>query len=144
MEIMQAPGRVVVVFEYDHFVRYINTDGRQHPADLSATWMGNAIGHWDGDTLVVDTIGFNDKTWLDRVGHPHSDALHLIERFRRTDHDTLVDDITIDDSKAYTKPWTAQRVFKLKPKWEIMEFVCEDTYLNFNDYQKKTVGGPAK
>jgi hypothetical protein len=144
MEIMQAPGRVVVVFEYDHFVRYINTDGRQHPADLSATWMGNAIGHWDGDTLVVDTIGFNDKTWLDRVGHPHSDALHLIERLRRTDHDTLVDDITIDDSKAYTKPWTAQRVFKLKPKWEIIEFVCEDTYLNFNDYQKKTVGGPVK
>src|SRR5665213_1742151 len=116
MEIMQVPGRMVFVFEYDHFVRYIYTDGRQHPPDLSPSWMGNAVGHWDGDTFVVDTISFNDKTWLDRVGNPHSDALHLTERFRRTDHDTLVDDITIDDAKAYTRPWTAQRTFKLKPK----------------------------
>jgi hypothetical protein len=144
MEVMQVPGRVVMVFEYDHFVRFIYADGRQHPADLAPTWMGDSIGHWDGDAFVVDTVGFNEKTWLDRVGHPHSDALHLTERFRRVDHDTLADDITIDDPKAYTKPWTAQLAFQLKPKWELIEFVCEDTYLNFSDYQKKIDAGPSK
>ena len=140
MEILQVPGRVVVVFEYDHFVRNIYTDGRPHPADLTPTWMGDAIGHWEGDTLVVDTVGFNAKTWLDRSGLPHSDALHLTERIRRADNATLVDDITVDDSKAYTKPWTAKRSFALKPKWNIMEFVCLDQQLNFDDYQKKTLG----
>jgi hypothetical protein len=144
MEVLQVPGRVVMVFEYDHFVRSIYADGRQHPADLAPTWMGDSIGRWDGDAFVVDTIGFNDKTWLDRVGHPHSDALHLTERFRRVDHDTLTDEITIDDPKAYTKPWTAQLAFQLKPKWELIEFVCEDTYLNFSDYQKKIDAGPSK
>lgn len=143
MEIMQVPGKVVFVFEYDHFVRYIYTDGRQHPADPNPTWMGDAIGRWDGDTFVVDSVGFNDKTWLDRVGHPHSDQLHMIERFQRTDPNTLVDDITIDDAKAYTKPWTARRVFKLRPKWQIMEFVCEDTFLDFSDYQKRIDAGPS-
>jgi hypothetical protein len=140
MEILQIPGRVVMVFEYDHFVRNIYTDGRPHPADLSPTWMGDAIGHWEGDTLVVDTIGFNEKTWLDRAGLPHSDALHLTERIRRADQATLVDDMTIEDPKAYTKPWTAKRTFALKPKWNIMEFVCLDQQLNFDDYQKKTLG----
>ena len=82
-EMIQATGRVIMYFEYDHFVREIFTDGRPHPDGLEATWMGHAIGHYEGDTLVVDTIGFNDKTWLDRVGHPHSDQLHLVERFRR-------------------------------------------------------------
>jgi hypothetical protein len=144
MEIMQVPGRVVMIFEYDHFVRYIYTDGRQHPADLAPTWMGDAIGYWEGDTLVVDTIGFHNKTWLDRVGHPHSDALHVVERIRRAGHDTLIDDITIEDPEAYTKPWTARRIFQLKPKWQIIEFVCEDTYLNFSEYQKKTLAGPSK
>ena len=140
MEILQVPGRVLMVFEYDHFVRNIYTDGRQHPADLSPTWMGDSIGHWEGDTLVVDTIGFNERTWLDRSGLPHSDALHLTERIHRADHNTLVDDMTIDDPKAYTQPWTAKRTFALKPKWNIMEFVCLDQQLNFDDYQKKTLG----
>ena len=102
--------------------------------------MGDSIGHWDGDTLVVDTVGFNDKTWLDRVGHPHSENLHLVERFRRLDHDTLTDEITVEDAKAYTKPWTARRTFQLKPKWQLMEFVCQDQYLNFQDYLTKTLG----
>jgi hypothetical protein len=81
---------------------------------------------------------------LDRVGHPHSDRLHLVERFRRIDRDTLEDDMIIEDPKAYTKPWTARRLFQLKPKWQLMEFVCEDQYLNFSDYQNKTLGGSAK
>jgi hypothetical protein len=135
LEILQEPGRVVMYFEYDHFVREIFTDGRQHTSDLNPTWMGEAIGKWDGDTLVVDTIGFNDKTWLDYSGHPHSDALHVVERIRRLDHNTLVNDITIEDPKAYTKPWVSHMVFDLHPDWKIEETICEDD-VNFSNVQK--------
>src|SRR3984957_12650132 len=93
MQIAQVRGDVLMIFEYDHFLRPIYTDGRPHPKNLDPTWMGNSIGKWDGDTLVVDTIGFNDKTWLDMVGHPHSDALHVSERARRVDRNTLEDDL---------------------------------------------------
>jgi hypothetical protein len=134
-EIMQIPGRVVMVFEYDHFVRQIYTDGRQHPPNLNPTWMGDSIGSWKGDTLTVDTIGFNDKTWLDALGHTHSEDMHLVERIRRVSHDTITDDITIDDPKTYTKPWVAQIVFDLRPDWKIEEDVCEDA-VNFNNVQK--------
>lgn len=133
-EIMQIPGRVVMVFEYDHFVRQIYTDGRRHSPDLNPTWMGDAIGTWDGDTLVVDTIGFNDKTWLDALGHPHSEDLHLVERIRRVQHDMLTDDITMTDPKAYTKPWVAHIIFDLHPTWTIEEDICED-FLNFKDLE---------
>jgi hypothetical protein len=85
---------------------------------------------WEGDTLVVDVIGFNDKTWLDRIGHPHSNALHVVERIRRVDHGTLEDDITIDDPKAYKKPWTIQTTFELLQGAELdWEGVCEDQRL---------------
>ncbi len=77
--------------------------------------MGDSIGRWEGDTLVVDVIGFNDKTWLDRMGHPHSDALHLVERLQRASPDRLDIDMTIDDPKAYSKTWTARRTFRLRP-----------------------------
>ena len=97
--------------------------------------MGDSIGHWEGDTLIVDTVGLNDKTWLDQVGHPHSEALHIIERIRRPDHDTLVDDMTIEDSVAYTKSFTAQQVYKLKPGWEVQEYVCTEN--NKYTYQEK-------
>jgi len=137
MEILQIPGRVIMLFEYSHFVRQIYTDGRKHVDDLAPTWMGDSIGTWDGDTLVADTIGFNDKTWLDRAGHPHSEDLHVVERIRRVDHNTLQDDITIDDPKAYTKPWKGQEVFQLKPTWNLMEMVCEDN-VNFLGVQKLT------
>jgi hypothetical protein len=126
MEIIQIPGRVIMLFEYDHFVRQIYTDGRQHPKDMPATWMGDSIGRWEGDTLVVDTTGFNDKTWLDRAGHPHSDALRVVERFRRVERNTLQDDVTIDDPKAYTKPWGGQLIFQFEPDWTLMEMICTE------------------
>lgn len=125
-EIVQARDRVIMIFEYQSLIRQIFTDGREHPKDLEPTYMGNSIGRFEGDTLVVDTIGFNDKTWLDPMGLPHSDALHVIEHIRRVDHDTLVDEYTIDDPKAYTKTWTAQKTFKLKPDWQIKEYVCTE------------------
>ncbi len=125
-EIVQARDRIIMIFEYQALVRQIFMDGRGHPSDLEPTYMGHAIGKFEGDTLVVDTVGFNDKTWLDPMGLPHSDAMHVIERIRRLDHDTLEDQYTIDDPKAYTKPWTATKIFKLKPDWQIQEYVCAE------------------
>ena len=135
MEIIQSPGRVMMLFEFNHFVRQIFTDGRPHSTDLGPTWMGDSIGTWQGSTLVVDTIGFNDKTWIDRAGHPHSDALHVVERIRRIDRNTLQIDLTIDDPKAYTKPWGGQLIYQLRPGWNITEMVCEDN-VNFDTFLK--------
>ena len=130
-EIITLPERVLVIYEYQHLIRQIFTDGRDHPKDLTPTYMGNSVGKWEGNTLVVDTIGFNDKTWIDGTKHPHSDALHVVERIQRVGHEILKVDITIDDPKTYVKPWMAQRIFDLKPGWEISEQVCEEnnTYL---------------
>ena len=83
MQIVQTPGEVIMLFEYDSIRHQIFTDGRPHDTTLGPLWMGDSIGHWEGDTLVADTVNFNDKTWLDRIGHPHSDALHVVERIRR-------------------------------------------------------------
>jgi hypothetical protein len=135
MEIIQLPGRVIMLFEFSHFIRQIYTDGRKHNTDLGPTWLGDAIGHWDGDTLVVDTVGFNDKTWIDRGGHPHSTELHLVERIRRVDQSTLQDDITVEDPKAYVKPWGGQISFQLDPTWNLTEMVCEDN-VNFDQFLK--------
>jgi hypothetical protein len=126
-----------MLFEYGHNIRQIFTDGRGHLQDAEPTWMGDSIGHWEGDTLVAETTGLNDKTWFGYGGQPHSDALRVVERFRRVDHDTLMIDITLDDPKAYTTPLHTQKKYILKPVWNIMEFVCEDNLLNFRDYEKK-------
>ncbi len=136
MEIIQLPGRVLEFFEYSHFVRQIFTDGRKHNTDAGPTWLGDAIGNWEGDTLVVDTIGFNDKTWLDRAGHPHSTDLHLTERLRRVDQNTLTIDVKIEDPKAYTKPWGGRITLGAHPKWNIMEMDCEDN-ANYDQVLKK-------
>ena len=140
VQIMQVPGRVVMLFEYDHFVRQIFMDGRQHPKDLPGTWMGDSIGKWEGDTLVVDSTGFNDKTWLDNDGHPHTEDLHLTEHIRRVNHDTLTIDLAIEDPKAYTKTWGGHFIYELKPGWELGEMVCEDN-ATFAEMEKKSEGG---
>jgi len=143
VQIVQTPGQVIMLFEFDHFVRRIYTDGRPHDKDAGPLWMGDSIGKWEGDTLVADTLSFNDKTTLDREGYPHSDAMHLVERIRRVAHDSIVIDFIVDDPKAYTKPWSAKLIFQLKPDWKIMEHVCEDNagFLNFN---KKATQAPKK
>ena len=145
MEIIQTPNRVVMLFEYGELFREIYMDGRQHPKDedLRPMSMGHSVGHWEGNTLVVDVVGFTDSTWLDRTGHPHSDQLHLVERFTRVDKDTLQDDLKFEDPKAYTKPWTGQKIFKLRPTWSLEEWACEDSRF-FEDYMKKTVAGSNK
>jgi hypothetical protein len=124
MQVIQIPGEIVMLFEFDHNVRHIYMGRREHPKDLDPTWMGDSIGWWDGNTLVIDTAGLNDLTWLDQVGHPHTDALHVVEHLRRIDRDTLQDDLTIDDPKAYKHAWAGQQVFKRRPTWHLLEYVC--------------------
>jgi len=127
-EIRQFPDVVFLLFETYSAVRRIHTDGRGHPDGYPITWMGHSTGKWDGDTLVADTTGINDKTWLDALGHPHSDALHVVERFRRVNRDTLEIDFLFDDPKAYTRPWTGTKVYELMPPgFEVLEdFTCDD------------------
>ena len=125
MEIFQVPDKVLLYQEAGNQLRQIHMN-REHPKDLDPTYNGDSIGKWDGNTLVVDTVGFNAITWLDHVGLPHTEALHVVERIRRVDHNTLVDDFTIEDPKAYTKSWTASQTYTLKPGWEIAEYVCDN------------------
>lgn len=130
LEIIQSPKRVLMLFEYDHWIRQIWTDGRGHPEDLDLSWMGDSVGRWDGDTLVVDTIGIHKETWLTPAGHPHTDDLHVVERIRRPDQNTLTIDLTFEDPSMYAKPWGGKIVFKLKPDGELVEHVnCEDRFL---------------
>ena len=121
-----TPKLVVMLFEGNiHTYRQIFIDGREHPKDLDPTWYGHSIGKWDGDTLVVDTVGFNDKFWFDFAGHPHTEQLHVIERFRRRDLGNLDMDITIEDPAAYTEPWKLKRTSVLM-KGEISEYICNE------------------
>jgi hypothetical protein len=103
-------------------------DGREYPDDLQLTgmyqWLGYSIGLWDGNVLVVETIGFNDKSWLDRSGHPHSTELRVTERIHRVDSETLVIDISIEDPKAYSQPWNGQMLFRSKNEWDLFEHIC--------------------
>jgi hypothetical protein len=134
LEIIQTPGRVQMVFEYDHLVRQIYTDGRDHRTDLAASWMGDSIGHWEGKTLIVETVNFNDRTWLDRTGVPHSEEMKLVERMHLNDKGQLQIDMRVDDPVTLTKPWEFTRYYR-KTDWTIEELMCEDnaTYSPFED-----------
>ena len=109
-------------------MRDIWMDGRGHPKNLLPSWMGHSIGRWDGETLVVETVGFNDLTWLDRPGHPHSETLRLEERYTRVNQDTLDVQLTVDDPEIYLRPVTSNKLtFGLMPGAEIIEWInCED------------------
>lgn len=127
MQIVQNDKYVALLFEQSTWFHVIPTDNRPHPQGdaLNPTWFGHSSGKWDGDTLVVDTIGFNGYTRLDTIGHPHSDALHLIQTFRRTDAGRIAYTITVDDPKTYSKPWKNERTFTLS-KGELIEYSCEE------------------
>jgi hypothetical protein len=122
--IVQTPGVTFIVYEAFTQWRQIFTDGRPLPVNPNPTWFGYSVGKWDGDTFVVETTGFNGKAWLDQLGHPSSDALHVTERYRRVTVGRLDLQITIDDSKSYTKPWTVMEHPRLVPDTELLEFIC--------------------
>jgi hypothetical protein len=117
MEIIQTPGVITMVYESRNAIRYIYTDGREHPQPLELTWNGHSIGKWDGDVLVVDTIGLRDESWLDAVGHEHSTELHVVERIRRVDAATLEFERTLTDPVAFEGTFSDQAVLKLNPRY---------------------------
>lgn len=129
MEFLDLPEQqriIIVGVGGPHTWRTIYMDGRQHPRDLDPTFSGHSVGHWEGDTLVVDSVGFNEKFWLTREGIPVTEYLHLIERFTRTDYNTLKYEATVDDPGAYTKPWTGGWLIQWQPTEELYEYVCQD------------------
>jgi hypothetical protein len=130
IQVVQAPKHVVIAHEYLNLSRIIPTDGRPHPADPDPSWMGNPVARWENDTLVVDSIGFNDKTEIN--GYRHTEALHVVERFSRPDFDTLQYEATIEDPNVFAGPWVIRRTFPFLQEYDqINEFVCE----NNRDYK---------
>ena len=126
IQIVQTPKTFAVLYEAWNVFHVVPVDGRAAPKELEPTWMGTSIGKWDDDTLVVDTTGFNDKTNLDTVGHPHSDQMQVTERYTRTDEKRITYEVIVTDPKTYTKPWKNVRTFTLRPDWDIMEYSCEE------------------
>jgi hypothetical protein len=125
--IVQTATHMFFLFEGNiHSFRQIFLDGRPHPPDLDPTWYGHSIGRFEGDTLVIDTIGFNDKFWFDFAGHPHTEQLHTIERFRRPNFDTLEYEVTIDDPGAFTRAFTLYGSHTYADDMELMEYICNE------------------
>jgi hypothetical protein len=138
-KIVESPPYIYFLFEGNiHSYRQIFMDGRKHPADPNPTWYGHSIGHWEKDTLVIDTVGFNDLFWFDFVGHPHTEQLHTVERYTRTDLATLAEEVTIDDPGAYKNPFTIVASHRLLPGDELMEYICQE-----NNRDQKHLVGPA-
>jgi hypothetical protein len=130
-KIIQAPSQIVILYEGNGGVRQIFTDGRALPAnDPQPWWFGYSTGKWVGDSLVVETSGFRDGGWLDVNGSPLTDAGKMTERFRRVNYGTLEMELTVDDAKAYTRPWTVNVTQRLMPDDELIEFVCQENELS--------------
>ena len=136
-KIVQEPDLVVILYEAFGQFRQVYLDGRALPADPNPTWLGYSAGRWEGDTLVVETSGFNGKTWLDQAGHPSTDALHVIERYHRRSFGHLDIQITINDPNAYTKPWTVTEPMQLLPDTDLIEFVCNENEKDLKHLGKK-------
>ena len=141
-EIVQTPGRVFMFFEEQHIWRTVWADGRPLPKDPDPSYLGYAVARWEGDTFVVETVGFNDKQWADPYGNPRSEQMHLTERYRRLNHDTLEQQIIMDDPKSYTKAWVSPpKLYKFEPGWEIAEWFCiPDEDKSYDDTVRKPAG----
>ena len=125
LEIVQTPQKIVILYEAFHAYRIIPlNDQLKHPDDLVPTWMGDSVGTWDGDTLVVDVVGFNDKTWLAGGPSVHSEELHVVERYRLAPDGTIAYTATVTDPKALTKPWTTGATLRTPPNARVEEYEC--------------------
>ena len=125
IQIVQTPSQVIMLYEYMSVFRVIPLNA-EHPDDIVPTYMGDSVGKWEGDTLVVDVIGFNDRTWLTGTGTFHSDALHVTERYTRVDKDQINYQVTMDDPKVFTSPWTINTNMMLREGTRIREYVCAE------------------
>ena len=133
MQIVQGPNNVVLLFEGFSTFIVVPTDGRDHPRKLDLTWLGHSVGRYEGDALVIDSVAFNDKTRLDTIGHPHSEKLHVVQRYTRNPNDTISFEVTVEDPIAYTRPFTNKRIFKLRRDWELLEYSCEENNKDLNE-----------
>jgi hypothetical protein len=124
--IIQTPGLIAILYEVDNTHRQVHTDGRKLPVDPQPAWLGYSVGKWEGDTLVVDTAGFNDKSWLDARGHPHSEDLRIHERLHRRDFGHMDLQVTVEDPKMYTRPFTIKATELLVPDSDILEYICNE------------------
>jgi hypothetical protein len=136
-QIVQQPDKVNFIYEYNHTLRNVYTNGNPHPKGPIDWWMGDSRGRWEGNTLVVDVVHFTDQTWLDRAGNFHSEALHVIERYTPTDANHMTYEVTIEDPKVFTRPWKMSMPLyrRLEPQAEILEYECyayliEETWPN--------------
>jgi len=134
-KIVQTPSLLVQLFELDPHFRQTFLDGRGHPKDPDPTWQGHSTGRWDGDTLIIDTIGFNDKSWLPNA-LPSTETLHIIEQYRRPDLAHLEIDVTMEDPRTLTEPWRHHMVWTLAPGEEVLESVCNEN----NQYRNQVLG----
>jgi hypothetical protein len=135
MQIVQTPQSIVMAYEYLNAFRVIAMNAK-HPDDLEPGFMGDSVGHWDGDTLVVDVTAFNDKTWLTATGTFHSEALHVTERFTRTDRDTIQYEATMEDPKVFTKPWVFRTTIMRRDGTRLREYACEENNVDRARYEE--------
>jgi hypothetical protein len=135
MQIVQTPTQVVILYELLHAFRVIPLNAK-HPDDLEPTYMGDSVGHWEGDTLVVDVISFNDKTWIGATGTFHSDAMHVTERYTRVDYNRINYDVTIEDPKVLTKPWVMHNSIMLRPGTRLREYECAENNSDIQHYEE--------
>jgi len=127
LEIVQTPGRILFLYEGGgHVWRQVWIDGRAHPKDPNPDWLGHSTGRWDGNTLAVDTVGFNDKTWLDDAGHPHTEQLHVIEKLTKTGPAAMKYEVVIDDPGAYSRSWSTVGRLVFQPRGRLAEDICLD------------------
>ena len=139
-QIVQTPRQIVILHEYMSVFRVIPLNV-PHPDDIEPTYMGNSVGHWEGDTLVVDVTGFNDKTWIGAAGTFHSDALHVTERYTRINKDRINYDITLEDPKVFTKPWVIHSSMMLREGTRLREYVCAENNLDPGRYEELLKNG---
>ena len=123
-EIVQLPDRVIILYEVHHAFRIIPTDGRPHPEDLEPSYLGDSVGRWEGDTLVVEVVGFNENTWLAGTGTHHSEQMRVVERYTRDSAETILYEVVIDDPVVFEKPWRMYDVLRLRPNERIREYEC--------------------
>lgn len=136
-KILERPGLMVIMYEAVHAYRQIFTDGRAFPKDMNPSWFGYSVGKWEGDVLVVTTTGFNDRGWLDNAGKPATDQLKVTERFVRKDFGHIDIEITIDDPKAYTKPWNVVQPLEYNADTELLEYICNENNKYFDIIPQK-------
>ena len=143
IEFVETPGRMLQFIEWNHTWRDIWTDGRTLPKDPEPKWFGTSVGRWQGDTFVVETAGFDDRTWLDSLGYPHSETMRVEERYQRVDHNTLELTITLEDPVIYSKPWVSdKKIFKLQPQQGLKEAYCVGSeWESFNERMRDPANG---